>query len=201
MNEISKIVESGYNKIAESYYSHRDINKFNKELDKFVSLLPSQAHILDAGCGAGIPTAKFLVQHGFKVTGIDLSETMLKLARNNVPKASFIKMDINEIDFDENTFNGIVSVYSLFHISKENHFSIFKKFFTILKTGGILLLNTGISDSEGSSQFFGVPMYWSNHNPKTTLELVKKAGFSIIFEAILERGREYQYWIFGKKEM
>lgn len=200
MNEISKMVESSYNKIAENYYSHRDLNKFNKELEKFVSLLPNQAHILDAGCGAGIPTAKFLIQHNFRVIGIDLSETMLKLARNNVPKASFIKMDINEIEFDENSFDGIVSVYSLFHISKENHFSIFKKFFTILKSGGILLINTGILESEGTSQFFGVPMFWSNFSPKTTLELIKKAGFSIIFEAVLERGGEYQYWIFGKKE-
>ncbi|NVM35572.1 MAG: class I SAM-dependent methyltransferase [Candidatus Lokiarchaeota archaeon] len=194
------MVESSYNKIAENYYSHRDLNKFNKELEKFVSLLPNQAHILDAGCGAGIPTAKFLIQHNFRVIGIDLSETMLKLARNNVPKASFIKMDINEIEFDENSFDGIVSVYSLFHISKENHFSIFKKFFTILKSGGILLINTGILESEGTSQFFGVPMFWSNFSPKTTLELIKKAGFSIIFEAVLERGGEYQYWIFGKKE-
>lgn len=200
MNEISKMVESGYDKIAESYYNHRDLNKFNNELEKFVSLLPNNAHILDAGCGAGIPTAKFLVQHGIRVTGIDLSETMLNLARDNVPKASFIKMDMNNLQFDENTFDGIVSVYSLFHIPKKHHFSIFQKFFKILKPGGILLINTGISESDGISLFFGVPMLWSNFDPKTTLELIKKGGFSIIFEGILQRGREYQYWIFGKKE-
>ena len=148
MNEISKMVENGYNKIAKSYYTHRDLNKFNNELEKFVSLLPNQAHILDAGCGAGIPTAKFLVQHGIRVTGVDLSETMLNLARENVPKASFIKMDINDLQFDENTFHGIVSVYSLFHIPKINHFSIFQKFFKILKPGGILLIKSGCGINE-----------------------------------------------------
>lgn len=198
MNEISKLVEQGYNKIAEDYYSYRNLNKFNTELEEFAFLLPDSAHILDVGCGAGIPTAKFLTERGIKVTGIDLSDTMLNLARKNVPSAEFVKMDMNELDFNENTFDGIVSVYALFHVPKQKYFEIFKKFFEILKPDGILLINTGISESEGTSRFFGVPMFWSNFSPKTTLDLVKKAGFSILSEAVLERGGEYQYWIFGK---
>jgi ubiquinone/menaquinone biosynthesis C-methylase UbiE len=200
MNEISKLVEQGYDKIANDYYNHRDLNKFNRELEKFASLLPDNAHILDVGCGAGIPTAKFLINRGIRVTGIDLSETMLNLARENVPNAEFIKMDMNKLEFEKNTFDGIISVYTLFHVPKKNHFEIFKKFFEILKPGGILLINTGISESEGKSNFFGVPMFWSNYNPKTTLELVRRAGLSIVSEGILERGGEYQYWIWGKKE-
>ena len=199
MNEISKLVEQGYNKIAEDYYTHRNLNKFNTELEKFVVLLSDDAHVLDVGCGAGIPTAKFLVNKGIKVTGIDLSDTMLHLARKNVPTAEFIKNDMNELEFKENTFDGVVSVFALFHVPKENHFDIFKKIFEILKPEGILLINTGISESEGKSRFFGVPMFWSNFSPNITLNLVKKAGFSILSEAILERGGEYQYWIFGKK--
>jgi ubiquinone/menaquinone biosynthesis C-methylase UbiE len=199
MDEISNLVEQGYNKIAEDYYNHRDLNKFNKELEEFASLLPKNAHVLDVGCGAGIPTVKFLINRGIKVTGIDLSDKMLSLARVNVPSAEFIKMDMNELKFEENTYDGIISVYALFHVPRNNHIQIFKKFFEILKPGGILLINTGISEAEGKSHFFGVPMFWSNYNPKTTLELVKKAGFLIIFEGVLERGGEYQYWIFGKK--
>ena len=64
-----------------------------------------------------------------------------------------------------------------------------------------MLINTGVSESEGTSRFFGVPMFWSNFSPKITLDLVKKAGFSIISEEILQKGGEYQYWIYGKKMM
>lgn len=199
MDAISKLVEQGYNRIAEDYYAHRNLSKFNDDLEEFASLLPENAHVLDLGCGAGIPTAKFLTEKGIKVTGIDLSETMLNLARKNVPSAKFIKMDMNELEFNEETFDGIVSVYALFHIPKERHFEIFKKAFEILKPGGILMINTGVSESEGTSRFFGVPMFWSNFSPKITLNLVKKAGFSILSEGVLERGGEYQYWIFGKK--
>jgi ubiquinone/menaquinone biosynthesis C-methylase UbiE len=172
MSEITKLVEAGYNKIAVNYYSHRNLIKFNSELEKFESYLPKNAHILDVGCGAGIPTAKFLVERRIKVTGIDLSDTMLNLARDNVPNAEFIKMDMNELKFEENTFDGIISVFALFHVPKEKHSSIFKQFFNIIKPGGILLINTGISESEGRSNFFGVPMFWSNYSPTRTLDLV-----------------------------
>jgi len=199
MDAITKLVEQGYNRIAEDYYSHRNLSKFNNELEEFASLLPKNAHTLDVGCGAGIPTAKFLTERGIKVTGIDLSDKMLNLARDNVPNAKFVKMDMLKLEFNENTFDGIISVFALFHVPKENHYDVFKKFFEILKPGGILMINSGVSESEGTSRFFGVPMFWSNFSPKTTLDLVKKAGFSIISEAVLERGGEYQYWIFGKK--
>jgi len=199
MNEISKLVEQGYNRIAKDYYSNRNLSKFNSELEKFASLLTDNAHILDLGCGAGIPTAKFLAERGIKVTGIDLSETMLNLARENVPNANFIKMDMNHLKFAENTFDGIISVYALFHVPREKHLEIFRKAFEIMKPRGIFMINIGIHESEGTSRFFGVPMFWSNFSPKTTLELVKKAGFSIVSEAVLERGGEYQYWIYGKK--
>ena len=199
MDEISKLVEQGYNKIAEDYYSHRNLSKFNSELEEFASLLPENARVLDLGCGAGIPTAKFLTEKGIEVTGIDLSEKMLSLARENVPNADFIKMDITELKFNEETFDGIISVYALFHIPREKHLAIFKNAFKILKKGGMLMINIGIHESEGTSRFFGVPMFWSNFSPETTLDLAKKAGFSILTEAVLERGGENQYWIFGKK--
>jgi len=199
MPEIQELVEKSYDKIAKEYYRHRDLNKFNSELDKFISLLPRDAIILDVGCGAGIPTAKYLVQKSMNVTGIDISDVMLKMARENVPNGKFIKMDMTNLKFNNSTFDGIVSVYALFHVKKEDHLSVFKQFHKILKPGGILLINTGITDSEGIGDFFGAPMFWSNHDPKITLNLLQETGFSIIFEGILIRGGEFQYWILGRK--
>ncbi len=197
--EVKEIVSSGYNKIAESYYANRDLNKFERELEKFIKMLPENAHVLDAGCGAGIPTAKFLTERGLKVTGIDISKKMLELASKNVPLGNFLQMDMNDINFEPNVFDGIISVYSLFHIPKRKHASIYEKFYTVLKPGGKLLINTGINDSEGLSDFFGVPMFWSNLDPKKTLEVIKNVGFDIDFEGVLMRGGEFQYWIYATK--
>lgn len=197
---ITDIVENGYDEIAEAYYAHRDLEKFNSELDKFSKLVPKKGHILDAGCGAGIPTARYLSKKGLKVTGIDISTTMINLAKINVPEGNFKKMDMNNITFPDEMFDGAISVYTLFHIPRKNHLQIFKKFFDILKPGGVLLINSGAgSGSEGMSNFFGVPMFWSNWSTEKTLELVKQAGFSILFEGVLVRGGELQYWVYGKK--
>ena len=129
----TEMVKKSYNKIAAIYYSNRDLTKFNGELDKFIELLPKEAHILDAGCGAGIPTAKYLVNKGLKVTGVDISDTMLKMARNNVPEGNFLNQDLNNLDFEKESFDGLISVYTLFHIPKNKHEDIFRKFFELLK--------------------------------------------------------------------
>jgi ubiquinone/menaquinone biosynthesis C-methylase UbiE len=195
-----QIVIDGWNEIAPLYHSSRNKEKINGELERFIELLPENAHVLDLGSGSGVPVAKYLANAGLNVTGIDISDIMIQMARRNVPQAKFINMDMNNINFPDNAFDGIISVFALFHVPKKNHFSIFKRFHSLLKTNGILLINTGISESEGVSNFFGVPMFWSNHKPEKTLNYVKKAGFSIIFEGILQRVGELQYWIFAKNK-
>ncbi|TXT58687.1 MAG: hypothetical protein BAJALOKI2v1_320038 [Promethearchaeota archaeon] len=195
----TELVKNSYNKIAQRYYNNRDLTKFNGELEKFSELLPKGGKVLDAGTGAGIPTAKFLSEKGFEVLGIDISKTMIELARKNVPNATFQIEDINDLNLEDSSFDGIVSVYTLFHIPKKNHHQIFKDFFRILKPEGILLINTGVSESEGITPFFGERMFWSNYKPEKTLSLVRDIDFKIIFEGVLVRGGEFQYWIFGKK--
>lgn len=194
-----EIVVQSWNKIAPQYDMYRDKHKIDQELQKFADLLPKGGKVLDAGSGSGEPASKFLADAGFVVTGIDLSETMLEMARRNVPNAKFLKMDITAPTFEEETFDGILSLFALFHIPRIEHDSVFKTFYHLLKPGGILMVNTGVSGSEGFSNFFGSPMFWSNWDPKKTLSLVIKEGFSIIFEGALRRGGEIQYWVFAKK--
>ena len=51
-----------------------------KYLDKFLSLLPKKARILDVGCGPGNFT-KYFLEKDFIAKGIDLSTEMIKIAR------------------------------------------------------------------------------------------------------------------------
>ena len=195
-----EIVVEGWNAIGKAYHDARNVHKIDGELEQLVEMLPEHAEVLDAGSGSGVPVSRYLDEAGLKVTGIDLSDTMLELASKNVPGGTFLKKDITSLDFEPESFDGIVCVYALFHVPKRQHGSIFKDFYKILRGGGILMMNTGVSEWEGVTQFFGVPMFWSNHAPSRTLELAKNAGFSILFEGKLVRGGEHQYWIFAKKE-
>ena len=198
--DIFKTVEESYDKMGETYHNFRDNEKFNRELQKFADFLPSSGKVLDAGCGVGRPVSQFLVKKGFKVTGVDISQRMIDLARENVPEGSFYQGNILTLDFSDNSFDGIICVYTLWHIPRKDHSSIIRNFHRMLKENGILVINTGIHESEGMSQFFGEPMLWSTNDPMKTLAFVKERGFDIIFEGVLTLGGERQYWIFAKKE-
>ncbi len=197
--EIFKIVEESYDKMGERYHNSRNNEKFNSELKKFSSLLPNSAEVLDAGCGVGRPTSEFLVNKGFNVTGVDISKKMVELAKVNVPSATFYQKNILTLDFPDNAFDGIICVYTLWHIPREEHSKIFDNFHRMLKQNGILVINTGIYESEGISRFFGERMLWSTNDPKKTLSSVQELGLEIIFEGILALGGEQQYWIFARK--
>jgi SAM-dependent methyltransferase len=68
--------------------------------DFFLPSLPDEANILDVCCGTGQVCA-LLSDDGYKVTGLDLSQGMLDIARINAPKASFIKADACAFSLDE----------------------------------------------------------------------------------------------------
>lgn len=195
-----KIVEEGYNKIAKEYQAYRDIFKHKKEIEKFISLLPKNAKVLDVGCGTGVPVAKNLVDSGFDVIGIDLSESMLKLARKNVPKAKFIKKGVTKLDFEDNSFDGLTAFYSIIHVPREKHSSIFQSFHKLLKPNGIMLVCMGSEEWEGTEEFHGEKMFWSNYSPEKSLQIIKEAGFEIIFDKHIVSGGEKHYWILAKNK-
>jgi len=72
--------------------------------------------LLDLGCGAGEPFARFFVDQGWTVTGVDFSAQMLALAAKYVPEMKTIYADVREVEFTPNNFEAITAIYSLFHI-------------------------------------------------------------------------------------
>lgn len=185
--------------MGEQYHRFRDNGKFNQQLQEFSELLPASGKVLDAGCGVGKPTSEFLAKRDFDVTGVDISKNMVDLAKENVPAAKFYQRNIVSLDFPANAFDGIMCVYTLWHIPRKHHPTIIQNFHRMLKDEGILALNTGVYESEGVSEFFGEPMLWSTNDPKKTLAIVKDLGFEVIHEGVLKLGGERQYWIFARK--
>jgi ubiquinone/menaquinone biosynthesis C-methylase UbiE len=193
-----KIVEEGYNKIAQLYHEDRDNFDSLIELKKLTELLTPGVKVLDVGCGAGVPITKYLVNEGFSVIGVDISESMLSLAQKHVPEAEFLKMDMSEMDFPADSFDAIVSFYAIIHLPKEKHESLFKKFHRILRSQGLILITLGSSEWEEVGEYYGVKMFWSHYNPGKSIELVKKAGFEIMQEEVVERGGERVFWILAR---
>ena len=198
-DEHGKIVREGYNRIAKAYYSERDLFKNEKEIQIFISHLPESSTVLDIGCGGGVPVLRTLVDNGYNAKGIDFSQAMLDLAKQNVPEAELILGDITKIELEFESFDGIISTYAFIHIFRTQHPLLYMKIFSWLKPGGFMLVSTASTEWDEVHDYFGVPMAWSHPAARESFQLVHNAGFEIIFDHLSDIGDETHYWILAKK--
>jgi ubiquinone/menaquinone biosynthesis C-methylase UbiE len=98
------------------YESARGAMYDRLEKDAFDRLLAQQNHgekLLEIGCGTGHWSA-CLSEKGFSVTGIDLSEKMIEIARNkHIPHCRFQVADGANLPFDDNTFDVVAAITAL----------------------------------------------------------------------------------------
>ncbi|AOL17036.1 SAM-dependent methyltransferase [Sulfolobus sp. A20] len=65
-------------------------------IDEAVSKYKLGKKVLDVPCGVG-RVAYFLSKKGYKVTGVDISEKMISMARNNISNGNFIVGDMRRL--------------------------------------------------------------------------------------------------------
>ena len=179
-----------YDLIAEQWDADRHVSGYlahvSPYVDRILERLPEGARVLDFGCGTGDPIAKHITGRGFRVTGVDESEQMLKFARQIVPEAELIHADMLSVELTD-TFDAAVAWDSMFHVERKHHAAIYRKLANALRAGGRLLLSVGGSapdeedDSvEGfTSEMFGQTFYYSGFAPEVARKLIEAAGFEI----------------------
>lgn len=103
------------------------------------SLIPKGAKVLELGCGDG-KTLSSLVRSGFKATGIDVSPSAIKLARKKVGrKAKLVVGNVCALPFSRNSFDVVVAVHVLGHLSEKERKKAVKEIERILKRSGVFL--------------------------------------------------------------
>jgi len=99
--------------------------------------------ILDVGCGTGNFSIK-LAEMGFEVIGIDISEDMLAKARKKANEKGlniqFRIMDVYNLDFSDNTFDGVLSMAAFEFIKKPQ--DAYNEIYRVLKQSGKILIGT-----------------------------------------------------------
>ncbi len=193
------LVKQSYEKVAKDYVSKRDQFKSLKYLERFSQLVKQGGAILDVGCGAGLPVDRFLIKKGFSVNGLDISPKMVKLAKRNVPQAFFEVKDMSELNKGEYRVDGIVSFYAIFHIGREQHQDLLKKFASFMPNGGPILVTMGAEEWEGTEEnFHGEKMFWSFYGKEKNRKLLENAGFKILSDEIDTSGNERHQIIIAK---
>ncbi len=97
MHPATKYIKAYYDKHAESW-TLRKSDSFFQEIPfrKFEKYLKKGDSVLDIGCAGGIHVPLFLgIGRKLKYAGIDISKSMIKIAKSRYPQLSFIVGDIN----------------------------------------------------------------------------------------------------------
>lgn len=123
-----------YNLKAEDFYERTINADLRSAYPLFLENLPKNAHILDAGCGAG-RDSKYFLKEGYKVTAFDASLEMVKRASKETG-LKVQNLHFQEMNFDQE-FDGVWAQASLLHVSYSETKSIYRRIYHALKTGGI----------------------------------------------------------------
>jgi ubiquinone/menaquinone biosynthesis C-methylase UbiE len=143
--------------------------------------LPAGARVLDVGCGTGLPTARQLVESGAEVTGIDISPTMLALARTNVPEADFHLLDVAEVDGSLGAFDAVVAFFSLLMLPRAEVPAALATLRGVLPPGGWLVLGMVEADLDDVPiPFLGVSVHVTGYFEEELRQVVSETGFRIV---------------------
>lgn len=161
-----------YNKNAKQYCEQTLVGDLQENYDKFLNEIPDSAYILDFGCGSG-RDSKYFIDKGYKVTAIDGSIEMCKLA------SEYINQNVQCMKFDElddiDTYDGIWACSSILHIEKEKLPSILNKMINALKDGGVIYtsfkIGTGYEIKEGK--------YYNYITKEEMQEVLSKANSNV----------------------
>jgi SAM-dependent methyltransferase len=202
----TELVGAGYDAMAdtwEKWSSQVEGDPRAAWLDELLAVLPSEARVVELGCGNGTRETRVLAERT-QLTGVDLSEEQLRRAREHVPGAEFIRGDLTTIEFERGSLDAVVAFYVLNHVPRELLTGLFERIHAWLRPGGHLLAVLGARDVEGwQGEWLGVPMFFSSYAPETNTQLLRHAGLEPVRDetlAIAEPEGEVTFqWVLARR--
>lgn len=182
----NKVTIDAYNKIADDYNARNTVSINKNEIKIFKSFFEHNFKILDVGCGTG-RDAEELIKEGFRYTGIDASEGMLKIAQERTKdlRASFEPGDFYKLNFRDQSFDGFWAAAAFLHVPKSEIGTVLQEAKRILKDGGIgfislkqkTVMDEGVI-KEGKSG--GIERYFAFYDEIGFKKILEKNHFKVL---------------------
>ena len=196
LKDINSLTCKAYNLFAEKYHelfkdemSQKEYDR--KVLDTFSQFFMPTSIIYDVGCGPSGHIGKYLFDKGFNVTGVDISEKCIEIAKSYNKDMPFKKMDMMNLQINDKSIDGIISFYSIIHTPKCYIDKIFMEFKRVLKKGGKVLLSVKEGKNEGIENNIlncDISIYFTYFSKQEIETFFIANGFKMLF---LERRKPY----------
>jgi len=134
--------QSSYDEIADEYTQRISDELKYKPLERellarFTAGISGE--IADVGCGPGHIT-RYLHDLGAQAFGVDLSPGMIEQAARRNPGIRFEQGDMRALRSDDESLGGLVVLYSIIHIPREEVTDVLRELRRVLKPGGQVLI-------------------------------------------------------------
>lgn len=183
MDKITQNIKA-YNKNASKFASRfADFEPYLNAMDDFLKLLKDDCSCLDLACGPGSFSARIASRfNGAEITGVDISSSMIDLAKAAVPNGDFRCMNILEAEFDEAQFDAVLLSFCIVHLDRNEAESIIKKSARFLKSGGLLYISFMEGKTEGyeKTSFSDDDIYFHYHNENEIIQFMEKNGLRAV---------------------
>lgn len=168
-----------YEREAESYATKTASLKPSGHLASFVSLLPRNARVLDAGCGAGRDLAAF-ARAGVEAFGLDRSLRLSTIARLGTGRP-VVTGDLRAPPFDPATFDGVWAMASLLHLEPEEVVPTLRSLSRLLRPQGLLFASVkrGVGparDADGRWFTLHDELSWTRNLEAAGLQVLEVVG-------------------------
>jgi ubiquinone/menaquinone biosynthesis C-methylase UbiE len=181
MDKTKKTV-TGYNRCAAQFTAaHFDLGVYKQYVREFAALLPTDARILDLGCGPGNIAHYLSRDHPERrLTGVDLSTEMLSLARQNVPQARLIYQDLRDLELEQQ-FDALIISFCIIHLYERETAALLQKSVNWLVPRGYLYLNfmTGGTAGFAKTSFSENKLYFNYYEAGQLITLLTNIGYQI----------------------
>jgi ubiquinone/menaquinone biosynthesis C-methylase UbiE len=148
-------------------------------LEKLLAGIKAGRRVLDLGCGSGEPIAKFFIEAGCKVTGVDIAPAMLAMCRTRFPDTIWIEADMRTLALHEE-FDAIIAWDSFFHLSMEDQRAMFPIFARHVAPDAMLLFTSGTANGSFIGNIYGQDLYHASLDPEEYRLLLAEHGFEVI---------------------
>lgn len=189
--DVRKLYESFAEKYDRKVFEERDYIAFEIVPQWIIDILGKNGKILDLGCGTGLSSLKFF-EKGYKVTGVDLTPEMLKIA-SRLPYEKLVCQSVEDpLLFEKGTFQGVV-LLGVMEFIKFPHL-LFDRVFSLLEVGGVFGLTIPKklnAESEKKLDIF-------SHRRDEIEAMAQKSKFEIIkeeeFQGFVSEGIIVEYY-------
>ena len=173
-----------YDRIAKDYDRYRSKALMEAAyLERVLSGLHEGAAVLDLGCGSGEPIARFFIERGCQVTGVDAAPAMLELCRTRFPNATWIEQDMRTLDLGRR-FNAIIAWDSFFHLDANDQRCMFDVFARHSASRAWLLFTSGPRAGIAIGDLYGEKLFHASLDAEEYEHLLRVHGFVVVLHCV-----------------